>query len=181
MSNTPDQFIATNLSNVQALEGLANQTFSGFEKLVELNLATSKSVLSDAFSHTSAVLGAKDAQEWLSLQAGLLQPMAEKSSAYGQNLYTITTATGAECSKTMEARFSEVQAAFNEAIENFLKNAPSGSETAIAAFKSAVSASKSVIESAQSSAKKAAEVVESNFSAATHQATSAATSASKKR
>jgi phasin family protein len=181
MSNTPEQFTAANLSNVQALEGLAKQAFAGFEKLVELNLATSKALLRDAFSHTSAVLGAKDAQEWLSLQAGLLQPMAEKSAAYGQNLYTITTGTGAEFSKTMEARFSEGQAAFNEAIENFLRNAPVGSETVVAAFKSAVSASKSVIESAQNSAKKAAEVVESNFSAATHQAASAATSSSRKR
>lgn len=181
MPHTPEHFIATHQSNLQALEGLAKQTFAGFEKLVELNMATSKAVLSDAFSHTGAVLGAKDAQEWLSLQAGLLQPMAEKSAAYGQNLYTITTGTGAEFSKTMEAKFSEAQAAFNEAIENFLKNAPAGSESAVAAFKSAVSASKSVIESAQTSAKKAAEVVESNFAAATHQATSAATSASKKR
>lgn len=177
MSYTPEQFIATNQSNFQALEGLATQTFAGFEKLVELNLATAKAVLSEAFNHTSAVLSVKDAQELLALQVGLLQPMTEKSAAYGQNLYTIATGTGAAFSKTIEAKFSEAQAVFTDAMENFLKNAPAGTETAVAAFKSAVSASKSVIESAQSSARKAAEVVESNFAAAANQASSS----SKKR
>jgi phasin family protein len=181
MSYTPEQFVAPSQANLQALEDLATQAFAGFEKLVELNLATSKAVLSDAFSHTNAALGTKDAQELLALQAALLQPMAEKFAAYGQNLYTITTGTGAEFSKAFEARFSEAQAALTDAMENLLKNAPAGSETAVAAFKSAVTASKSAIETAQSSAKKAAEVVESNFAAAANQATRAATSSSKKR
>lgn len=177
MSYTPEQLIATNQSNFQALEVLATQSFAGFEKLVELNLATAKAVLREAFNHTSAALGAKDAQELLALQVGMLQPMTEKSAAYGQNLYTIATGTGAEFSKTIEAKCSEAQAALADAMEDFLKNAPAGTETAVAAFKSAVAASKSVIESAQSSARKAAEVVESNFSAAA----SHASSSSKKR
>lgn len=180
MSYTPEQFVATNQSNFQALAVLATQSFAGFEKLVELNLATAKAVLGEAFNHTSAALGAKDAQELLALQVGMLQPMTEKFAAYGQNVYTIATGTGAEFSKTIEAKFSEAQAALTDAMENFLKNAPAGTETAVAAFKSAVTASKSVIESAQSSARKAAEVVESNFAAAANQATSAATSSSKK-
>lgn len=174
MSYTPEQFVATNQSNFQALEVLATQSFAGFEKLVELNLATAKAVLGEAFDHTSAVLGAKDAQELLALQVGMLQPMTEKSAAYGQNLYTIANGTGAEFSKTIEAKCSEVQATLTDAMENFLKNAPAGTETAVAAFRSAVAASKSVIESAQSSAKKAAEVVESNYSAAASHASSSA-------
>ncbi len=81
MNTTAEQFIATNQANLQALEGLASQSFAGVEKLIELNMAAAKSLLNEAFSHVQAVLGAKDAQELLALQSGLLAPLADKSAA----------------------------------------------------------------------------------------------------
>ena len=46
-----------------------------------------------------AALSVKDAQELLSLQANLFQPLAEKTAAYSRHLYDIASGTGAELAK----------------------------------------------------------------------------------
>src|ERR1035437_9659600 len=103
MNATIEQFIATNKTNLQALEGFTTQAFAGVEKLVELNLATSKAVLGESFSHVQSVLGAKDAQELMALQAGLAKPLAEKSAAYAQHVQSIVADASADFTMTVEA------------------------------------------------------------------------------
>lgn len=179
MNNTAEQFTATNKANMQALEGLTTQAFSGIEKLVELNMTASKALLSESFRHIQSVLGAKDAQELLALQSGLLKPLAEKSAAYAQHVQTIVTGSGAEFIKAVEAKTAEVQKAFNGVVENLAKNAPTGSESAVAAFKNALTAGQNAVESAQTSAKKAVEVAQSNFTAVATQTADAVKKATK--
>ena len=181
MNFNAEQFTASNKANAQALEALTTNAYAGFEKLVELNMATSKAVLGDAFSQFQAVLGAKDAQQAFALQTSLFQPAAEKTVAYGRHVYAIATESSADFTKSFEAKLAEVQDTFSGVVENMAKNAPAGTESAVAAFKQALSASQSAIESAKGSAKKAAEMAEANFTNLTNQAVKAATSATKKR
>jgi len=179
MNNTAEQFIATNKANLQALEGLTTQAFAGVEKLVELNLAASKATLGDSFTHIQAVLAVKDAQELLALQSGLLKPLADKTAAYAQHVQTIVTDSNAEITKAVEAQTAEAQKAFGDVLENLTKNAPAGSETAVAAFKNALTDGQNVFESAQAQGKKAVETAQSNFSAAATQASDAVKKATK--
>ena len=179
MHNTIEQFSATSKANLQALEGFTTQAFAGMEKLVELNLATSKAVLGESFSHVQAVLGAKDAQELLALQSGLLKPLADKSAAYVQHVQTIVTGSSAELTKAVEAKTAEAQKAVASVLENLAKNAPSGTETAVAAFQNALTAGQTALESAQTQAKKAVEVAQTNFTAATKQTVDAVKKAAK--
>ncbi len=181
MNFTVEQFTATTKTNAQALEALSTNAYAGFEKLVELNLATSKAVLGDFFSQFQAVLGAKDAQQAFALQGSLLQPTAEKSLAYGRHVYAIASETSADFNKAVEAKLAQAQDAFNGVVENLAKNAPAGTESAVTAFKTALNASQQAIESAKGSARKAAEMAEANFTSLTNQAVKVATSAAKKR
>jgi phasin family protein len=181
MTYTAEQFVANNKANVEALEGFAAQAFSGLEKLVELNLATSKSAMEDTFGQLQAVMGAKDPQELMGLQAGLLQPLAEKSVAYGKQIYAVATDTSAELTKAFEAKATEAKNAFSTAVENMVKSAPAGSETAVAAFKSAVAAGQNIIETAQSTAKKAVEMAEANMATASDNVVDVTAKVSKKR
>jgi phasin family protein len=174
MNTTAEQFITTNKANLQALEGLTAQAYAGFEKLVELNLAASKAALGESFSHVQSILGAKDAQELIALQSALLKPLAEKSAAYTQHVQTIVADSGAEFSKAVEAKAAETQKAFAGVVENLAKNAPAGTESAVAAFKTALTAGQNAVESAQASAKKVVEVAQANVKAATKQAADAA-------
>lgn len=173
MTYTTEQFAATNKANLQALHGFTAEAFSGFEKLVELNLAASRAILEESFSHTEAVLAAKDPKELMALQSGLLKPLADKSAAYAKHVQAILTGSTAEFTKALEAKKADAQKAFDGVLENLTKSAPIGSETAVAAFKSALTAGQNAIESAQAQAKKAVETAQSTFTAAATQAADA--------
>ena len=74
---TAEQVIASQKATVETLFGLTNKAFAGVEKLVELNVQASKAALAETANQTQALMGVKDAQELLALQAGLMQPLAE--------------------------------------------------------------------------------------------------------
>ena len=181
MSLTAEQIVASQKAALETLFGLTNKAFQGVEKLVELNITASRAALSEAAAHTQAVLSVKDAQELLALQASVLQPLAEKTAAYSRHLYDIASGTGAEFNKAVEAKTAESQKAFVSLVDSAAKNAPAGSETAVAMFKSAVAAANNAVESVQKAVKQASDVAEANFTAAADTAVSAATSATTKK
>ena len=178
---TPEQLVASQKANMETLYGLTTKAFEGVEKLVELNLQATKAALAESQAHANAMLSVKDAQELIALQAGLFQPLAEKAAAYSRHLYDIASGTGAEFSKAVEAKAAESQKAFVSLVDNAAKNAPAGSETAVAMFKSAVSAANNAVESVQKAVKQATDVAEANFAAVSESAVSAAKTTAKKR
>jgi len=170
---TADQVIAAQKTNIEALFGLTNKAFEGVEKLVELNLQVARAAIGEAAENTKAALSAKDAQEFLALQAGLLQPAAEKAAAYSRHLYDIAAATGADISKVAESQATEAQTKFLSLVDSAVKNAPAGSENAVALVKSAVAAANNAFEGVQKAVKQATDVAEANFQAISSQATKA--------
>ena len=182
MSLTAEQIVASHKATLETLFGLTNKAFEGVEKLVELNVTASKAALTEAAGTAQAVLSVKDAQELLALQAGLFQPLAEKTAAYSRHLYDIASGTGAEFGKAFEAQATDAQKKFLAVVDNAAKNAPAGSETAVAVFKSAISAGNNALESVQKAVKQATEVAEANFNAVANTAVNAAkTTTAKKR
>ena len=173
MSLTAEQIVASHKATLETLFGLTNKAFEGVEKLVELNVTASRAALSEAAQHTQAVLGVKDAQELLALQAGLFQPLAEKTAAYSRHLYDITSGTAAEFTKVFEAQTTEAQSKVNAVVENMSKNAPAGSEAGVAMMKNAVSAANTAFESVQKAVKQASDVAEANFNAMANTAVNA--------
>lgn len=176
---TAEQILAAHKANVETLFGLTNKAFEGVEKLVELNLQVAKTALSEAADTTAAALSVKDAQELLSLQAALLQPTAEKAASYGRHIYDIASATGSEVAKVAEAQFADAQKKFTAVVDSAAKNAPAGTENAVALVKSAVAAANNAFESVQKATKQAVEVAEANFQAATSQAVKATQTAAR--
>ena len=181
MALTADQILAAQKANLETLFGLTTKAFEGVEKLVELNVTASKAALTEAASTAQAALSVKDAQELLTLQASLFQPLAEKTAAYSRHLYDIAQGTGAEFSKAFEAKAAEAQQAFVGLVDSASKNAPAGSETAVAVMKSAVAAANNAFESVQKAVKQASDVAEANFNAVSTQAVAAAKTATASR
>jgi phasin family protein len=173
MSNPAEQFAATQKANLKALQGFTTQAFTGMEKLVELNMAASKALMEESFGHAQAVLAAKDPQELVALQAGLAKPMVEKTTAYAQHVQSILNGSNAEFTKAVEAKAAEAQKALAGALDTLSKNAPAGSEAAVAALKTALTNSQTALETAQAQAKKVVEAAQANFTAAATQAADA--------
>jgi phasin family protein len=183
MSNTtftPDQFMAAHKANVETLFGLTHKAFEGLEKLVELNLQVVKTSLSEVADTTKAAMSVKDAQELLALQTTLLQPAAEKAAAYSRHLYDIVAATNAEVTKVAEGKIAEAQQSFVASVDAAVKNAPAGSENAVALVKSALAAATNAYDSVHKATKQATEVAEANFASLTNQAVKATQTAAPK-
>ena len=174
---TPEQLLAAQKANLETLFGLTNKAFEGVEKLVELNLQVARTALGEAAETASAALSVKDAQELLALQAGLLQPVAEKAAAYGRHVYDIAAATNAEVAKVAEAKLADAQTRFMSLVDTAAKNAPAGTENAVTLVKSALAAANNAYESVHKAAKQAADVAEANFQAMTTTAVKASQAA----
>ncbi|SUA54834.1 phasin family protein [Oligella urethralis] len=130
--------------------------FSGFEKLVDLNLKAIKSAIADAADQTQQVAELKDPQEAASYVAAIAQPNAEKAVAYTQDVYAIMNEVSKELIKLTEEQVAESQKKMEEALEQFAKNAPTGSESAIALLKSSFATATSATLKATENATKAA-------------------------
>jgi phasin family protein len=179
MLMTTEQILAAHKANVETLFGLTNKAFEGVEKLVELNLQVARTALGETAASAKAALSVKDAQELLALQAGLLQPSAEKAAAYSRHVYDIVAATGAEVTKVAEATTADAQKKFMGMVDTAVKSAPAGSENVVALVKSAVAAANNAFDGVQKATKQATDVAEANFQAMTSTAMKATQAASK--
>lgn len=178
---TPEQFVTLQKSHLETFFGLSAKAFEGVEKLVELNVTASRAALAEAAETAQSVLNVKDAQELLALQAALFQPLAEKSAAYGRHVYDIASGTGAEFGRTFETQAAEAQQKFLAVVDNASKNAPAGSETAVAVFKSAIAAGNNALESVQKAVKQATDVAEANFNSVANTAVNGSKGTAKAR
>jgi phasin family protein len=179
MNSILENFAATTKSNLEAFEDLTTLAHANFEKLAELNLAASKAALTESFSHAQSALDAKDPQQFAALQSGVFTELTEKFAVYAQHVQSIFTEAGADFTQATEARTAEMQKAFADMMANLSKNAPVGSEAAVAAFTGAFASGQKALELANTQAKKAIEVAQSNYDAATKQTTDVVKTATK--
>ena len=180
MTQPAEQFLASATTAMSDLTSMAATALAGFEKLVELNMATAKSALADSAEHMQAGFGVTAPQDMAAV-ASLAQPMAEKAAAYGRAVAGIVTETGTALSKAAEGKFADMQSQAVASIEAALKHAPAGSEGAVAAFKSAITTGQAALETAQAQAKQAVDAAGKNFATATDMAVKSTRTAAKSK
>jgi phasin family protein len=169
-----EQFAAAQKSQAETFFNLTNKVFEGVEKLTILNLQAVKSIFAETQETAQKTLSGKDPQDLLKLQNALAQPAAEKAQAYSRHVVEILTGTQAEFLKVAETQFAEYNQNVQSFIDNVTKNAPAGSETAVALLKSTITAANTTYDTVHKAAKQAVELAESNFDAATTAASKAA-------
>lgn len=178
---TVEHILAANKAALADAQGVASAALAGFEKLVALNIAATKSALFDTSADVMSAFTAQSPSDALAAQASLVKPLAEKTVAYGRSVYAIATEAGAELTKVSDAKAAESQKAVISALEEMAKNAPAGSEPVFVALKSAVTAGHQAIETAKSTAKKAVEVAEKQAASVTETALNSVKAPSRKK
>ncbi len=168
MSATNEQFAAANKAAVETLLSLANTSLASAERIAALNLHTARALVEDSVANLKTLLSAKNAQEAFTLQASLAQPNIEKAVAYARSIYEISAQTQEELTKIAEGRFSELNKGVTGLLDQAAKNAPVGSDVAVAAVKSAIAAANSAYDGLNKAAKQVAEIAEANVAAATN-------------
>ena len=166
MLNT-EQFAATNKANFETLMGMTAKAFEGVEQLTALNMQVVKASLDEATETGLAALSAKDPQSLFALQATLLQPSAEKATAYGKQVTAIVASIKADVEKVAGQQAAAAQSSFTALIEAAGKNAPAGSGNGIELFKSAMATANNAFDGLQKAGRQAAETAEANYAAVT--------------
>ncbi len=173
MNFTPEQIASTNKAGIEAILGLAHTQFAAFERLSALYFNATKAAFEEGVGHAKALLNAKDPQEYLNLNAAATQPTMEKAIAYSRSVYSVyevAAQTNGELAKFLEAQAVEFNKNLVGLLDKVSKNAPAGSDVAVAAVKSALAAANTAYESFNKVAKQATEIAEANFAAATSSA-----------
>ena len=166
MSAIPQQVLNSQKAAIDALVSVQGSVFAGFEKLVDLNLKVMKATLDEVSAKSQSVVGIKDAQEAVAMSSNLLQPAAEKAMAYGKHVYDIVASVQADLAKLSESHLAEGKKNVSDAIEQFSKNAPAGSESVVAMIKSSMAQANTAYDQVTKAAKQAAETAEKNLTAA---------------
>src|SRR6267378_3740702 len=167
MNNVPEQLVATNKENLETVIAFAGITAAGAEKLIELQLRTAKNVFADAVKNAKALAAVKDVQELTEIQSSIAQPLADKITTYGRGVYAVIAEIQAELNKYFEERIAETNKTFVTMLDQAVKNAPAGSDVAVAAVKSAMAAANQAYDAFSKATKQVAEATEATMTAAT--------------
>ncbi|SOE47864.1 granule-associated protein [plant metagenome] len=177
MSAIPQQVLNNHKAAVDTLVAYQSTLFSGFEKLVDLNLKVLRASLEEAAQTSQQVTELKDGQDAVAFSSALVQPGAEKALAYSKHVYDIVAGVQNELVQLTDERIAAGQKNLTDAVEQLSKNAPAGSESAVALLKSSLATANSTYDSISKAAKQAAEVAETNLNAAANATFKAASDA----
>lgn len=172
---------AAQKTNLELLQQLNNKVLKGVEQLSQLQFAAIRSASEESFENAGKLLAARDPQTFSAVLNSLAHPahQVERLMEFNRKVYDLISSTQADIAKLGESQASRNAKQVQELVEEIAKNAPAGSESAVAMLKSAVETAGNVYESAQKSVKQAAEMAESGIAAATSAAGQAAREATK--
>lgn len=176
MFTNNDQFTSAAKASVEsqlaAATDLTNKAIASVAQLVELNINTAKASFEQSTAAAQQLMTAKDPQQFFSLasQSGATDFLV----AYTRNLSSIASAAQAEFARAAEAQIAETTRKVSALVDEASKNAPAGSENAVAMLKTAMNNANAGYEQLTKSAKQASATLEENMGAATRQFTQAA-------
>ncbi|MBX9848513.1 MAG: phasin family protein [Rhodocyclaceae bacterium] len=125
------QFASASKAQFDGLLTLANTTLAGIERLTSLNLNMARSVFEDTAGSASALLAAKDFQDFVAIQATLSQPATDKLAQWSQGVYAIGSETREALSQTLDTQLTEAGQTMTSALDELIKHAPPGTDAAV--------------------------------------------------
>jgi len=181
MFTLPEQFSAATKANfdanLAAFSAFTSKAIESMEKVVELNMTVAKTAFEESNAAAKQLISAKDPQEFFTLTAGQVQPSADKALSYARHLASITNGAQAEFTKAAEAQVADTNRKVVAFVEEISKNAPAGSENAIALLKSAIGNASAGYDQINKSTKQVVETLEANLNSAVNQISQATTKA----
>jgi phasin family protein len=164
---TPENLSEAQKQNIEAMMKLSQKAFEGIEKMVDLQLNAARASLQETSEKFKALMSVKDASDVMNINKNLATPSAEKALAYSRTIYDIASQTSGEVQRLIDAQIAEANKKLVDALDEFAKSAPAGSESVVAMMKSSLTAANSAYETANKAARQVVEMAERNMRAAT--------------
>ena len=166
MMTTPEQFIQFNKAAIESMQAAAQSSVEGLERLTELNIQAARASIDETTQMLKGMLSSKDAKDLADVANANAQPSAEKFVSYAKQVYDIAAETNTEIVRVFEKQMAEVNKQMYSVIDTMAKNAPAGSEGAVAFMKQAVSNANSAFDQVSKATKQVVEMAEANMAAA---------------
>jgi phasin family protein len=178
MITTPAQFLELQRVHVNALNAVGRALIGGAEKLSNLNATIGRSAIDSATEAAQSLSSVKEPNELIALSGASARPSLEKFVGYTRELVSIANGVSAEIGKVVEQQISDSNRRMAELLDFAVKNAPAGSEQALALLRSAVAAGNVAFDTTSKASRQAADWAQANFAAAAKAATTAVGAAS---
>jgi phasin family protein len=159
MTDFREQAAVAQRANFDFFFGVAGKMLEGEEKLVRLNLDTTRTAFADWYQRMQAGLTTKEGHEVTELENALVLPSAEKVTTYERQVAEIVSAMQTHLAEVVDAQCQEVNRQVQWFVENVAQNTPVGSEAAIAFLKQSASLASTAYENVRKATKEAVEIV----------------------
>lgn len=166
MYSIPEPVVSLNKGAVQSWLDYAALTADSAEKLLDFQFQSSRAALAEALDAARTLSGVKSPQEFVQTATEVAQPAGERSMAYARHLQALVGSMQTEYSKFFDSKMTEFNKQLSGAIEQVSKNAPAGSDFAVAAFKSALSAANQAYDVAAKAGKHLSDLSETTIAPA---------------
>ena len=161
----PEHFSSLTTAQLDTLNTLGSKTFDSVEQPIDLNLGLLRATLEDSAESTRQLCAVKNAEEFFKVSAAQFKPFNEKMVSYGRHLADIAASARSDISEATENRVMEGNRNVLGMVETVSKNAPAGSEQAVALIKSAVGTANAGYEQFSKTTRQAVEAIEVNLAA----------------
>jgi len=179
MITTPSQFLELQRVQVNALNTVGHALITAAEKVSSLNLTAGRSAMDSATEAVQSLTDVKEPNDLIALSGAAAKPSVEKFVGYTRELIGIANGVSAEIGKVVEQQIADSNRRVAELLEFASKNAPAGSEQAVALLRSAVAAGNAAFDTTSKVSRQASDWAQANFAAATKAATTAVASATR--
>jgi phasin family protein len=177
MITNPSQFFELQRVQMEALNLVGRALMAGAEKLAGLNAAATRSAIDSATQAAQSLSGVKDHNELVALTGTTAHPSVEKILGYTREVVAIANGVNAEIGKVVEQQVAESNRRVAELLDYASKNAPAGSEQALAMLRGAVAAGNTAYDTVSKVSRQASDWAEANFAVAAKATTTAAAAA----
>lgn len=155
-----EQFAAAQRAFVETAQQVGYKQVECANKLVELNVQTTKTLLTEASDSVNGLLQARDLAKFNETAQQIIQPAAQKAAAYARHAYDIVVATQQEIVELIAKRVEEANDLANDYLDNVAKSAPAGSEPAFNAARQSLAAVRGAFDQAVETQKQLAATAE---------------------
>ena len=138
MASKQDQLNELQKKNFEAAMRLAQMSIENSQRIMELQVATAKSLFEEGVQNAKAQSAAKDPNELLNLRSQYAQSTAEKMLACAREMAELTTRTQAELGKLVGEQLSSGGKDVFEAMQKMFSGMPISDQNAMSAIQSAM-------------------------------------------
>lgn len=145
-TNKQDQFNELQKKNLEAAMRLAQLSIENSQRVMEIQVATAKSLFEEGVQNAKALSSIKDPKQAVELRTQYAQTTTEKMLSCAREIAEITTRTQAEVGKLVGEQLTTGSADVFEAMQKLFKGMPITDQNAMGAMQTAMDTTRAAFE-----------------------------------